>query len=328
MKGVLPTPREDELDTQLARESLRDRLFGESRAPGRIGRYVPLDRVGEGGLGVVYRAYDPDLDRRVALKFVRAELLSDEGSDQQTALMLEARAAAKLSHPNVVQIYDVGDHGGRAFFAMEYVDGTSLRRWLEGDARPWREVVEVFAAAAQGLGAAHDLGLVHRDVKPDNILIDAAGGVKVADFGLARLRASLPELGIRTNADTHRSTLTAGPKGTPAYIAPEVWLGEPATARSDQFSLCVALFEALFGAHPFRHHDMATLVDAVKLGEQVDARGSAVPAWVESIVRRGLARDPAVRYPSMQALVDAFGDDPTARRRRRLLALAMVGVGR
>ena len=327
VSDVLPTPPDDELDQRVVADRLRERLFGARRAPERVGRYVVVDRLGEGGLGVVYRAIDPDLDRRVALKLVRPDVLSAQGALPQRALVREAKAAAKLSHPNVVQIYDVGEHQGRVFFAMEFVDGTSLRPWLEEGSRSWTEIVAVFVAVARGLSAAHTLGLIHRDVKPDNVLIDSSGAVKVADFGLARLRENLPPVALDQATDLRSSTLTAGPQGTPAYIAPEVWKGAPADARSDQFAFCVALFEGLYGEHPFAHDDLESLVRAVSGSEVASPRGAEVPVWVEAIVLRGLARDPAERHPSMQALAAALEDDPTARRRRRQAIVGVLAAG-
>ncbi|MEO8702724.1 MAG: protein kinase [Kofleriaceae bacterium] len=196
-----------------------------SWAPGdQLGRYVLLAQIGEGGMGIVYAAYDPELDRKVALKLVR-----HTGEAMRERLREEARAIAKLAHPNVVAVHDVGDAGGDVFVAMEHVDGETLRDWLRGDRTP-AQIIAAFAQAGHGLAAAHEVGLVHRDVKPSNIIVGRDGRSRVVDFGLARARAG-----------------DDGVVGTPAYMAPEQKRGDAVDARADQFAFCVALLEALAG---------------------------------------------------------------------------------
>jgi tetratricopeptide (TPR) repeat protein len=283
----------------------------------RIGRYRVLRVLGEGGMGIVYAAFDDELARPVALKLVR------RGEGRADDVRREAQAMARLSHANVVQVYDVGEHEGALFLAMELIHGQTLDAWLGelGPARVrgprWREIVEVFVAAGRGLAAAHAANLVHGDFKPANVFV-GAGVVKVGDFGLARAR-----LDVETASDTEpRSGL-----GTPAYLAPEQLLGRPGTPASDQFAFCVALHEGLLGRRPFAGTDLRTLAANVLADRRagVPERGG-VPAWLIAVLDRALAREPAARWPSMDALLDALLDDPAKRRRRRRV-LALAGFG-
>jgi eukaryotic-like serine/threonine-protein kinase len=258
-----------------------------------VGRYRIAQEIGRGGMGVVYEARDEALGRRVALK-----LLPETAAEPELAshLLSEARAAAGLSHPNVVSIYEVGVHETGPFLAMEYVDGVTARDWLETEPRSWREVVRVFSQAGQGLAAAHDAGIVHGDIKPSNILV-GDDRTRVADFGLAR-SASLPEPG---------GELAIGsPLGTPRYMAPEHRDGLPADERTDQYSFCASLHEALYGVPP---------------GESSE-RSLWVPAWLRRAVLRGTSADPAARHPSMQALVDELA---RPRGRARWLTVGLGG---
>src|SRR3954453_18295126 len=150
-----------------------------------VGRYVVLERIGSGGMGVVYAAYDPELDRKVALKLLRPDRAGAVG-EAALRLQREAQAIARLSDPHVVAVYDAGTLGEQVFVAMEFVEGRTLREWLKAEPRSWSEILKAFLAAGRGLAAAHDAGLVHRDFKPDNVLLGGDGRVKVADFGLAR----------------------------------------------------------------------------------------------------------------------------------------------
>ncbi len=250
---------------------------------GMLGRYHVLRELGRGSMGVVLRAYDPELARPVAIKLLR-DVRRDELRD-------EARTLARLRHPNVVTVYDVftDEHG--MYLAMELVDGATLRGFCKGRARD--QVIDACVRAGRGLAAAHDAGVIHRDFKPENVLCGDDGEVRVSDFGLARAAGE---------TDTDR-----GISGTPAYMAPEVLRREPATARSDQYSYCVTVHEMLTGTRP---------------GE-VDA---SLPGWLARTLRRGLARDPAQRFPSMHALVDALANDPRARRRSQLLLGGIVAA--
>ncbi|MGE6762075.1 tetratricopeptide repeat protein [Corallococcus interemptor] len=280
-----------------------------------LGRYVVIDRVGSGGMGVVLSAYDPQLDRRVALKLVRS--LQGEGARElEQRLLREAQAVARLSHPHVITVFDVGTVDGRLFMAMEFVEGRTLRQWLKEQPRTWREVLAAFRQAGQGLAAAHAAHLIHRDFKPDNVLVDGQGRVRVTDFGLARLPEgtmalpphALPE-GITPTPGPVDLTRTGSLMGTPAYMPPEQWKGEPGDARGDQFSFCVALYEALFGVRPFARGQPP---DFSRL--QAPPKETRVPAWVRRAVVRGLSVSPADRHPSMDALLENLSRTPPHRR--------------
>jgi Tfp pilus assembly protein PilF/predicted Ser/Thr protein kinase len=295
-----------------------------------IGRYVVLSLLGRGGMGVVVAAYDPELDRKVALKLLRPRGRST-GSDR-TRLQREAQALAKLDHPNVVGVHDVGIHDEQLFVAMEFVDGRTLGAWLAG-VKPWREVVRVFAAAGLGLAAAHEAGLVHRDFKPENVMIGNDGRVRVMDFGLARPEAGDDERPAERTAATHtrttndRLTQTGTLLGTPAYMSLEQFEGGTIDARSDQFSFCVTLYEALYGQRPFAGRSIPQIAAAVERGQIEDPpRGSTVPSWLRRVVVRGLARAPEQRWPSMRALLNALNDDPAVRRRKWLAVAGVVGL--
>jgi tRNA A-37 threonylcarbamoyl transferase component Bud32/tetratricopeptide (TPR) repeat protein len=327
------------------------------KAGAMLGRYVLLDELGRGGMSVVYVAYDPELDRRVALKVVRGDKLT---LAHRARLHREAQALARLSHPNVVTVFDVGDLDDDTFVAMELVEGMDLRVWQK-QPRTWREVVRVMVTAGRGLAAAHAAGIVHRDVKPHNILIGTSGVVKLVDFGLAR------DLGDRSNPDTsseidpaahgledsgshsisesaskHLETITQAGHvvGTPAYMPPEQRARKPeADERSDQFSFCVTLYEALYRQRPYQI-SRKELLDRGELLTKVDRPGveprtlaqpppadSDVPAWLRKVVLRGLAAEPRHRYPSVEALLVDLDRDPERARRRVLIgAAAAVAV--
>ncbi|MCA9694356.1 MAG: serine/threonine protein kinase, partial [Myxococcales bacterium] len=243
-----PGSREEAPPTEAARaegEATADASTATLASGTRVARYRIVAPIGRGGFGVVYRAHDPQLDRDIALKLLRTD---QSDAEARARLLREARAAARIRHPNVVAIHDADEVDGRVYIAMELIDGHSLRAWLRAEERDWREVVDVFLAAGEGLRAAHDAGIVHRDFKPDNVLIERSGRVRVLDFGLAR--ASLQDdaaptkaMSARTEAqDLTISTVTRSGMliGTPAYMAPEQCRGQVADARIDQFSFCVA----------------------------------------------------------------------------------------
>jgi tetratricopeptide (TPR) repeat protein len=282
---------------ELARSSLLGLPVPGSQPLARgaqVGRYVILDPVGSGAMGVVYAAYDPELDRRVALKLLRPEVASaEEGSAR---LWREARAMARLSHPHVIAAHDIGTADGRVFVAMEFVDGTTLRRWLEAERRDWRAVLAIFLQAGRGLAEAHAAGIVHRDFKPDNVLVGSDGRVRVTDFGLALTGA--PTAPPSSDMDVTR---TGQMVGTPAYMAPEQLRGGEATPASDQFGFCVALYEALHGERPFAGATLAELTEAVSGGHAREA--SVGPAWLRRSILRGLSPVPGDRHPSMAALL-------------------------
>ncbi|HUJ61335.1 MAG TPA: protein kinase [Kofleriaceae bacterium] len=274
-------------------------------APGHaIGRYVVRGRIGRGGMGTVYRADDVELGRPVALKRLHAGVIDER------ILMREARAAAQLQHPNVVTVHEVGDDAGAPFIVMELIEGTTLTSWLR-DGRTWREVVAVLAQAGRGLAAAHARGLVHRDFKPDNVLVDAAGHAKVADFGLARVAPgpTRAHVGALTRAHVGALGSTLGLAGTPAYLAPELVDGGAPDARSDQFAFAITLYEALYGRHPFVGTTAEAIWAEMAAGRVRPATGR-VPAWLDRHVRRALAADPRDRWPDVASLVRAIERPP------------------
>jgi len=294
-----------------------------------IGRFVVLDVLGSGGMGIVYSARDPDLDRKVALKLLHATA-GDPRGDVRTRLLREAQAMARIDHPNVIKVYEVGTHADGVYVAMEFAKAGTLRTWLQHKPRTQREVIGAFVQAGRGLAAAHSVGLIHRDFKPDNVLMMTHDTAKVSDFGLvveqddqevARGPAAPTEVASHATPLSVKLTRTGAVMGTPMYMAPEQFKGEIATARTDQFSFCVALCEALHGQRPFSGATFEELAANVMEG-RVMARPAAAPAWLWRIIARGLARDPAARFPSMDALLAELARD-RSRRRLRLL----VGVG-
>ncbi|MBL0219534.1 MAG: tetratricopeptide repeat protein [Myxococcales bacterium] len=301
-------------------------------APGTlIGRYVVVDVLGAGGMGVVYTAQDPELDRKVAIKLLQAQHGVGSESGGQSWLLREAQAMARLAHPNVVAVHDVGEMpGDRVFVAMELVEGMTLRAWLRSP-RSWREVLHVMRAAGAGLAAAHAAGLVHRDFKPDNVLVGNDGRVRVMDFGLARLHSTDGDEAADRTSDlqieaksplSERLTMTGAVLGTPAYMAPEIYRGQGADVLADQFAFGVALYEALYRARPFKRRD---LVGGTATPPKPPANAK-VPAWLEKIVLRTITLDPRRRFASMEEVLAALANDPTAGRRRLAIAGALVVV--
>ncbi len=294
-----------------------------------IARYVVDQPIGSGGMGVVYAAYDPQLDRKVALKLLHHVHGADAAS--QTRLLHEAQAMARLSHPNVVAVHDAGEHDGRVFVAMELIDGKTLADWLASESRSWRAVVDVFVAAGRGLAAAHVAGLVHRDFKPQNVLIGGDGRARVTDFGLAR---SYFESALATPASRgsqpliEAMTQTGSLAGTPAYMAPEQFAQQPANARTDQFSFCVAFYEALYGERPFPGETLVQLAESVTSGTlRGRRRSSAVPEWLHAILVRGLALAPEKRFPSLDTLLEEIhGHLSRPRGRRKWFAAIAVSA--
>jgi tetratricopeptide (TPR) repeat protein len=279
----------------------------------------------------VYAAYDPSLDRKVALKLLRADATAGQSRER---LLREAKAIARLSHPNVVVVHEAGEVDGRLFIAMEFVDGLTVTEWLTQARRTRAEVLQVFTMAARGLAAAHDVGLIHRDFKPQNVMVAKSGAVRVMDFGLARLMgdeepgdlsgpAASPSR--KTTTPSVKLTQTGALLGTPAYMAPEQFEAGPTDARTDQFSFCVALYEALYGERPFRGETLVALTTAVTTGAIADPpAGTRVPTWLRRVLLRGLQTDPSRRFSSMSALLTALQTDPTVRTRRLALGLAVL----
>jgi tRNA A-37 threonylcarbamoyl transferase component Bud32 len=295
----------------------------EVRPGAHIGRYVIESQLGAGGMGIVYAALDSELHRRVALKLLRPDRHDDIGKVGRERLLREARTLARLSHPNVVTVFDVGEHDGHLFVAMELVDGGSLVTWLRKEPKP-RDIVDRMLEAGRGLAAAHAAGVVHRDVKPDNILVGLDGRARMTDFGLAHLGDVAPLGGITTETLTTTITRTGTLIGTPAYMAPEHLVRGETNATTDQWSYCATLYEALAGVRPFPVVDLAMRSSAIADGRLVPpATGRRVPAWVKPTMQRGLHPDPARRWPSMAALVAAI---ERRRNLRRNVALALAAV--
>jgi hypothetical protein len=273
-----------------------------------VGRFVVRHTIGAGGMGVVVAAYDPVLDREIALKLLR----TGDAPAGDARLLREAQMMARLAHPNVVVVHEAGAADGRVYLAMELVPGGTLRAWLAGAPRTWREICDRFVEAGRGLAAAHDAGLVHRDFKPDNVLIGRDGRAQVTDFGLVRAAPVAPE---------HGGGETTAITGTPRYMAPEQHAGRPADPRADQFAFCVALYEALWGVDPFAAPDPAARQARVLAGDVAPPPPGKLPARLAAAVRRGLAVDPAGRYPTMRALLDDLVRDPGRWSRPRTLRL-------
>ncbi|MEX1362301.1 MAG: protein kinase, partial [Nannocystaceae bacterium] len=284
--------------------------------PGQsIGRFTVTGILGHGGMGVVYAARDPELSRELAVKVLHRSV--DEADERARARLLrEARAMAQVSHPNLVTIYDVGSSDGQVFIAMELIVGQTLGQWrLRGD-HGWREIVQRYCEAGRGLQAAHEQGLVHRDFKPGNVLLSDRGRVQVVDFGLARAVTTDEVAPIDATASAPLATQhalaldltrTGTMVGTPAYMAPEQFQGQPTDPRTDQFALCVALWEALFDQRPFEGTTMTALMFSVLEGRRRPAPANTeVPEPVIRALERGLRVDPSERFADMNALLQAL----------------------
>jgi tetratricopeptide (TPR) repeat protein/predicted Ser/Thr protein kinase len=303
---------------------------GDSVAPDptmakKIGRHVVLEQVGRGGMGSVYRAYDPELQREVALKRLRAKSM---GLDGRARFEQEARAMASLSHPNVVGVYDVEVlEDSQLVLVMEYVDGPTLRTWIRQATRPWQDVLEPFLDAAKGLAAAHRAGLLHRDFKPANVLVTPEQA-KVTDFGLAKRAKDITGTGSGTSStrwdDTDEDDLTRAGEvmGTPRYMAPEQHHGRELTPAVDQYAFCVALWEALTTSAPFTGEDLARK----KSKGPPEWPTTCGPRWLGEALRRGMQPRPDRRWPDMEALIMALSRDPTHRRSRILRGAALAGM--
>jgi tetratricopeptide (TPR) repeat protein/predicted Ser/Thr protein kinase len=318
-----------DVETRHARRSLQHQLFGAGGPP-TVDRYVVLRRLGAGGMGIVYLAHDPELDREVAVKVLRK-------SDDRR-LMREAEALAKLTHPNVVQVFAVGATGERAFIVMELVRGQTLDAWQRAH-RGTRRLLDIYLQVGEGLVAAHEAGLVHRDFKPQNVIVGDDGRPRVLDFGLARtadvgLLVTAPGSG---ESDSRNATAIGRPLtrrgavlGTLAYMAPEQFRGEEATPLCDQYAFCLSLWEAVYGAQPFPTDSVARMMTAREDGELVSPPpGSRVPRWLRNTLARGLAPRPGARFPTLRRLLDEIRRRRDRRRRRAIAAgtgLAMATV--
>lgn len=331
---------------QRFKEILRGQLFSADNRPITIGRFTVDRELGSGGMGVVYAARDDELKRAVAIKLLRGA--AGNSDIARARLKREARAMAQLSHPNVAQVHEVGEHEGEVFIAMELVDGTTLRHWQSDDAEDWRQILAMYVQAGRGLAAAHEQGIVHRDFKPDNVLVGADGRARVVDFGLAHAQSPDDRQGDPGDHGDHgdpdgtpapgdsESDVLSDPitrsdafLGTVAYMSPEQFAGEPTHSRSDQFSFCIALYEALHGVRPFAGDDVVAVAENVLAGA-IDRppAGVKLPVWLRRALLRGLAVTPDERFPSMDALLAVLDRDG---RKKRIIAVAaatlVLGVG-
>ncbi|MFZ6185260.1 serine/threonine-protein kinase [Nannocystis pusilla] len=321
MDVALPEDLEDLCTTRRTLSPAERELFGT--AADSFGRYSLLGKLGSGSMGVVYRAYDPRLQRPVAVKILypTGKQTAQLVSIGDTRLLREAQAIARLSHPNIVAVHDVGVVGDRVFLTMEFVEGPTLRQFCDAP-RSWREVLPLLIQAGRGLAAAHRGGVIHRDIKPDNILVGDDGRVRVVDFSVARPQGSCAEtlVGKFRMTDTETNVLV----GTPAYMAPEQLRAAPACARSDQFAFCVTAYECLFGERPFAGPTLRTLIDNVLAGPptQPPPFTQQVPRALYQCLLRGLALDADDRWPDMDILVAQLENLAVRGQRRSSLVLA------
>lgn len=302
--------RDTEDDTQLTPVGPRPRE--DAPATEAIGRFVVLEKLGEGGMGAVYAARDPLLNRKVAIKLLRRELAGDAHAAR---MVQEAQSLARLSHPNVVHVHEFGIADGRMFLAMEHIEGDALSDVLR-EPRPWERVLELFLAAGEGLSAAHAAGLIHRDFKPQNVMLGKDGRVRVLDFGLARETGDDEPTQPATpapSAASSRLTHAGAVMGTPRYMSPEQSAGKSCDARTDQFSFCVSLWEGLYGDVPFKareagSNDVTAEVKTEPSWVPPEGRpvNKEVPAYVHRALLRGLSLEREQRFPSMTALLEAL----------------------
>jgi len=252
----------------------------------RLGRYKITGELGRGAMGVVYKAHDPVLDRTVALKTIAVAENAEGRGEYEKRFFQEAKAAARLNHPRLITIYDFGEEGDLAWMAMEILSGTELRERIAKGPIPVREAVEIAEQVADGLGFAHEHGVVHRDIKPGNIMLMPRGQVKIMDFGVARLRVS----SVKTQTGTRL--------GTPRYMSPEQAMGRAVDHRSDIFSLGIVLYEMLTGASPFSGSDTAEIMHNVAAAAQIAPSrvNPEVPETLDLVVKKALAKDPGERY--------------------------------
>jgi tetratricopeptide (TPR) repeat protein/predicted Ser/Thr protein kinase len=324
----------DDLDTKEVGATFhaesKEATFGK---PGStVGRYVLQEHIGLGGAGIVFSAYDPKLDRRVALKFLRAGV--DSAATASAGLWGEAKALAKLSHPNIVQVYEIDAFEDRIFVAMEFVEGVTLRRWQREQPRSWRETVRTYLQAGDGLAAAHHVGLVHRDFKPDNVLMSTKGRVIVLDFGLATVLAGLDAAGTSNVQKFRVDSASDGTSGTPRYMAPEQHDGSEVDARVDQYSFCLSLYEALYDDYPFKDESIDKNDPDAELRALVLRKKDCairepeakrqVPGWIRRILVRGLSPSPSDRYPDLEPLLADLRRGLNPGHGRRIAAAGVV----
>ena len=300
--------------------AVESRLFGSTVEAAKVGRFTLLEQIGSGGAGMVWAAYDPRLDRKVALKLLR--MRTDQSSPAKARLIREAQVAGRLSHPNIVSVFDVGEYEGSAYITMEFIDGPDLARWLKDAERSNEVVLDVFVQAGRGLAEAHRNGVIHRDFKPANVMVQLSGAeprARVVDFGLAGwddAGSSHHDAPLAGALDSGSLTATGRRVGTPAYMSPEQAAGQRATERSDQFSFCLSLVEGFTGRRPFDGvDDYALPKDAL----------DGVPAWMHGALERGLQRDVEARWPTMDALLAEL-EPPSQSRRRLTILVGSVGL--
>lgn len=306
-----------------------------------VDRYVVLDRLGAGGMGEVYAAWDPALDRKVALKVLKAEHQNSAIADElRLRLMREAQALARMTHPNVVTVHDVGLVDGQVYLAMEFVEGQTLTKWLTEKPRTWREILEIFLDAGEGLAAAHEAGVTHRDFKPDNVVVSRQGRARVMDFGLAHAHGQpaepntpLPAAGeTPTGSMRRRITLPGIMLGTPAYMSPEAMYGKPTDPRSDEFSYAIALFEALYGMRPFAGETAPAVAAEIQLNRvRPTPKKTQVPRRIHELLVKALRSNPDERFQSLRAFLVQLGRRKSSRQRQfvtlAVAVLATISVG-
>jgi len=263
----------------------------------KIGRYRIVDELGRGAMGIVYKAEDPNLDRLVALKTIILPEDAEEHGEYRKRFFLEAKAAGKLNHPNIVTTFDCGEHEGMAYLAMELLEGIDLRTRMTKQGVTALEAVEIARQVAEGLGYAHERGVVHRDIKPGNIMLNGGGKTKVMDFGLARMRMA------------DHKTSTGMVLGTPRYMSPEQISGQPVDQRSDIFSLGIVLYEMLTGTRLFSGENIEQVQHSITQTDHLPPTRvvPGLPAMLDFVVARALKKDPAVRYQDAHELAADLG---------------------
>lgn len=334
-QNLLPavTLDDDVFSGQAVNVSISERAY----IPAQVGRFPILRRLGAGGMGAVYAAYDELLDRKVALKVMHTSRGGSVGRRQRT--LVEARALARLTHANIPMVYEVGEAEGQVYISMEYIDGATLADWLAEAPRSWQDILSMYVQAGAGLAAAHQAGIVHRDFKPDNVLVGRDGRPRVVDFGLARLGgqsshqvplpSSLsgrqvqqqpapmqedsppsgspqPQRTLSADSSLDRLTVAGSVSGTPGYMSPEQYAGGDVDPLSDQFSFCAALYEALFGYLPFAGETLEELAKSVQGPARTPPPGTRVPVEVQSALLRGLSPAPQQRFANMSDLLAAL----------------------
>jgi len=301
MRGAADRQDKRDVEGRRLRGDVRAQLFGKPAEPVKVGRFRVQEKLGEGGMGKVYAAIDTMSGRKVALKVIE----SDDGQGR-ARIQREAKVMSELCHPNVAVVYEVGPFEEGMYLAMEFIDGVTLREWLETP-RAWEEVLAALLQAAEALEAAHGVRVIHRDFKPDNVMIDDDGHVSLVDFGLAK---PLPEAtSIELALSTMKTALTrpGARLGTPGYMAPEQVLGQPVDARADVFAFCVTAYEALFGSFPFGGDSPERVVLSVLRGEvTLPPEDTEVPETVREVVLRGLSKEPEDRPASMKEVVEGL----------------------